>query len=79
VHFDGWSKDGGAPHPENSRPPSVSERATVNPSTAYRLAYAFSSQPEWPQWQVNVVMPLASSQWVEQYFLPAGATQLQAI
>jgi hypothetical protein len=40
---------------------------------------AFSSHPWCPQWHDSVVIPLASSQWVEQNFFPAGAIQVQAI
>jgi hypothetical protein len=57
---------------ETSEPPTP---AAVNS----RSRYAFSSQPLWPQWHASVIMPLASSQWVEQNFLPAGAMHLHAI
>jgi hypothetical protein len=41
--------------------------------------HACSSHPWCPQWQLRVVIAFASSQWVEQYFFPAGAIHVQAI
>ena len=68
--------DDGEPSPRSSI-----ERRPARHRYSIRIyaATAFSSQPTWPQWQLSVIIFFVSSQCCEQYFLPTGAMQLQAM
>jgi hypothetical protein len=68
-------KRGGDPRLQSSRPPN----AALRRRSLHNYSFTASSQPLWPQWQLKVVIFFASSQCWEQYFLPTGAMQVQAM
>jgi hypothetical protein len=72
------SVNGAELQPTNFNPTNAAPSPGLRPVRIYAAA-AFSSQPAWPQWQLSVIIFFVSSQCREQYFLPTGAMQVQAI